>query len=218
MNLAAVLEFIYRSVIVLDVVDPFDGSHSVALGPHGGEVHLLIYEIALLPGHGAAVFLPGPNLVSVLVDVPVCDAVILGDLLALGQLLLVLQVVSLLLAVLVLEVLVGGLTLLNVVLGPHGHAALSPSNGFTLEFSGLKADFLVFLLTFPVSFNLAAPLISRLVLDNIPEGDVAAEISLNGSFGQAGERDEDTEEREHFEESHDETVDLVEGTAGEYPH
>merc|ERR1712202_44467 len=201
MNLAAVLKFIHGGVIMLDVVDPFDGSDSVAFGPHSGEVDLLIYEIALLPRHRAAVFFSGPNLVSVLINVPVCDTVVLGDLPALWQLLFVLHRVS-----------------LHVVLGPDGDAALSPSNSFTLEFSGFKADFLIFLLAFPVSFNLTALLVSRLVLHNIPEGNVAAEVSLDGSFAQAGERGEDSEERKDFEGSHDERVYLVEETAGdEYP-
>ena len=39
------------------------------------ELNLLGYELALLPGDGLALLGPGPDLLSVLVRLPVCDAV-----------------------------------------------------------------------------------------------------------------------------------------------
>merc|ERR1719186_1998001 len=88
-HLASVLELLRGGVVLLDVVHPLDSSYSVALGPHGGEVHVLLHDVALLPGDGAALLLSAPHLVAVPVDVPVGHAVILGHLLTLWQLLLV---------------------------------------------------------------------------------------------------------------------------------
>merc|ERR1719186_1095153 len=180
MHLASILWLLHGGIVLLDVVHPLDGSHGVALGPHCGEVHVLLHDVALLPGHGAAILLTTPHLVAVLVDVPVGDAVILGHLLALGKLLLVLDRVVLLLAVLVLEVLVGGLAFLDTVLLPHGHAALCPGDCLALELRGLQADFLRLLLTGPLHADLAAAGVPALVLDHVPEGDVAAEVTFQG--------------------------------------
>merc|ERR1712183_630720 len=55
-----------------------------ALGLLGGEINQLLNNLALLPGHGLTVLLAGPHLVSVIIDLPVGDAVVLCELLALG--------------------------------------------------------------------------------------------------------------------------------------
>merc|ERR1719186_520360 len=183
MHLASILWLLHGGIVLLDVVHPLDGSHGVTLSPHGGEVHVLLHDVALLPGHGAAILLTAPHLVTVLVDVPVGHAVILGHLLALWQLLFVLDRVVLLLAVFVLEVLVGGLAFLDTILLPHGHAALCPGDCLALELRGLQADFLRLLLTGPLHTDLAAPGVPALVLDHVPEGDVAAEVAFKSGGG-----------------------------------
>merc|ERR1719186_2061975 len=202
MHLASVLELLHGGIVLLDVDHPLDGSHGVALGPHGGEVHVLLHDVALLPGHGAALLLSAPHLVTVPIDVPVGDAVILGHLPALWQLLLVLDRVVLLLAVLVLEVPVGGLILLHTVLLPHGHAALRPGYGLALELRGLQADFLRLLLTGPLDPDLAAAGVPALVLDHVPEGDVAAEVTFKGGGGEGGEEEGGESEEGELDESH----------------
>merc|ERR1712096_429294 len=60
------------------VVEVLDLRHHAAVRLHGGEVHLLVLDTALLPGHGAAVLLPGPHLIPVIINLPVSDAVILA--------------------------------------------------------------------------------------------------------------------------------------------
>merc|ERR1719291_1477804 len=88
----------------LDEVSPLDVGHGVAVGLDGGEVHGLLDDLALLPRHGLALLLASPHLVSVLIDVPVSDTVVLGDGVALWHILVVLHGVLLLLAVSVREV------------------------------------------------------------------------------------------------------------------
>merc|ERR1712114_9437 len=116
----------------LDEVDPLDGGHGVAVGLDGGEVHGLLNDLTLLPRHGLTFLLASPNLISVLINVPVSDTVVLGDCLALRHLLVVLHRVLLLLAVLVGEVLVRHVALL--ALGrPDLRSAFSPPDSITLN-------------------------------------------------------------------------------------
>merc|ERR1719402_876429 len=61
----------------LDEVSPLDVGHAVAVGLDGGEVHRLLDDLTLLPGHGLAFLFASPNLVSVLINVPVSDTVFL---------------------------------------------------------------------------------------------------------------------------------------------
>merc|ERR1712114_49474 len=83
----------------LDEVGPLDGGDSLAVGLDGGEVHGLLHNLALLPRHRLALLLASPNLISMLINVPVSDTVVLGDSLALRHLLVVLHRILLLLAV-----------------------------------------------------------------------------------------------------------------------
>merc|ERR1719186_1082613 len=63
----------------LDEVGPLDVGHGLTVGLDGGEVHGLLHDLALLPGNRLALLLASPNLISVLIDVPVSDTVVLGD-------------------------------------------------------------------------------------------------------------------------------------------
>merc|ERR1712114_72783 len=123
----------------LDEVGPLDGGHSLAVGLDGGEVHGLLNDLTLLPRHGLTFLLASPNLISVLINVPVSDAVVLGDSLAFRHLLVVLHRVILLLAVLVREVLVGDMALL--ALGrPDLGGTFSPPDSITLNLGGILTD------------------------------------------------------------------------------
>ena len=78
LDLAVVGELRDLRVIHLDVVDPLDLGDGLAVGPHSGEVHLLLHDVTLLPGDGAALLLPCPHLVPVAIHLPVSDTVVLG--------------------------------------------------------------------------------------------------------------------------------------------
>merc|ERR1712114_24291 len=159
----------------LDEVGPLDGGHGVAVGLDGGEVHGLLNDLALLPRHRLTILLASPNLVSVLINVPVSDAVVLGDCLALRHLLMVLHRVLLLLAVPVGEVLVGHVALL--ALGrPDLGGTFGPSYGITLDFGSVFADPLILGKTVLLEDGITALSIGRSVLDDIPERDITAEV------------------------------------------
>merc|ERR1719508_611215 len=107
-NLASDLHvLLVASVNLLEGV-PLDVADHAALGPHSGEVNVLLHDGALLPGDWCAFLSPSPNLISVLIHVPVSETVVLGDFLALWQFLLVLHGLLHLLAVPHLEVLEHG--------------------------------------------------------------------------------------------------------------
>merc|ERR1719186_2371007 len=63
----------------LDEVSPLDVGHGLTVGLDCGEVHGFLHDLALLPGDRLALLLASPNLVSVLINVPVRDTVVLGD-------------------------------------------------------------------------------------------------------------------------------------------
>merc|ERR1712112_583746 len=121
-----------------------------------------------------------------LIDVPVSDAVVLGDGLALRHLLVVLHRVLLLLAVLVREVLVGHMALLS--LGrPDLCGAFSPAHSITLYLRGIFTDPLCLGFTFFLKDCVAALCCCGGVLDHIPEGDVSAEVFFQSTFAIKGQ-------------------------------
>merc|ERR1719186_1574703 len=185
----------------LDEVSPLDVGHGLTVGLDGGEVHCLLHDLTLLPRHGLALLLASPNLVSMLIDIPVSDTVVLGDCVALRHLLVVLHRVLLLLAVLVREVLVGHMALLS--LGrPDLRSAFSPPDSIALYFRGILTD--SFRLGNAVFFEdgIAALCRGGGVLDHIPEGDISAEVFLQSTFANQGQGKETKGNREKIEGRH----------------
>merc|ERR1719482_1121877 len=98
-------------------IEVLDVAGSEALGLLSSEVHLLLDKVALLPGHGGASLPSSPNLVAVIVDVPLGVAVLLGHSPALWHLLPVRDILG------------------------HRFAFL-PSNGLTLHLGDVLAHLL----------------------------------------------------------------------------
>ena len=46
----------------LDEVGPLDMRDGLAVGPHRGEIHVLLHDLALLPSHWGALLSSGPHL------------------------------------------------------------------------------------------------------------------------------------------------------------
>merc|ERR1712114_81793 len=185
----------------LDEVGPLDGGHGVAVGLDGGEVHGLLNNLALLPGDGLTFLLASPNLVSVLINVPVSDTVVLSDSLALRHFLVVLHRVLLLLAVLVREVLVGHVALL--ALGrPDLGRTFSPSDSVTLNLGSILTDPFRLGNTVFFEFGVAALGSGGGVLYNIPEGDICAEVFLQSTFGNQGQGKETKSKRKKIDGRH----------------
>ena len=67
-----------------------------------------------------------------------------------------------------------------------GHSALRPGLGLVLELSRLQAS-LVFLLAVPHPLLLLADAVTSLVLQDVPGGNVAEEVLLQGGGTQAAE-------------------------------
>ena len=130
----------------LDKVSPLDVRDGAAVSLDGGEVHLLLHDLAFLPGHWSTGLSASPNLrnkgiikkrpfhqkfivylVSTAINLPVSDAVVLGDLLALGHLLGVGSAELHLLAILEVIVLVLDLALLSMD-GSRLRCTFSPGN------------------------------------------------------------------------------------------
>merc|ERR1712114_39749 len=185
----------------LDEVGPLDGGHGVAVGLDGGEVHGLLNDLALLPRHRLTLLLASPNLVSMLINVPVSDTVVLSDSLALRHLLVMLHRVLLLLAVLVREVLVRHVALL--ALGrPDLRSAFSPPDSVTLNFSSILTDPFSLSLAFFPEDGIAALGRSGGVLDHIPERNISAEVFLQSTFTNQGHIKETKSKREKIEGRH----------------
>merc|ERR1712114_117155 len=180
---------------------PLDGGHGVAVGLDGGEVHGLLNDLALLPRHRLTLLLASPNLVSMLINVPVSDTVVLSDSLALRHLLVVLHRVLLLLAVLVREVLVRHVAFL--ALGrPNLGGTFSPPDSVTLNFGGILTDSFRLGNTVFLEFGVAALGSGGGVLYNIPEGDISAEVFLQSTFANQGQGKETKSNRKKIEGSH----------------
>merc|ERR1712114_4038 len=185
----------------LDEVGPLDGGHSLAVSLRRGEVHGLLHDLALLPRHGLTFLFASPNLISVLINVPVSDTVVLGDRLALRHLLVVPHRVLLLLAVLVREVLVGHVALL--ALGrPDLGRTFSPPDSVTLNLGGILTDPFRLGNTVFFEFGVAALGSGGGVLYNIPEGDICAEVFLQSTFTNQGQGKETKSKRKKIEGSH----------------
>merc|ERR1719186_1163355 len=121
-----------------------------------------------------------------LIDVPVSDAVVLGDGVALWHLLVVLHGVLLLLTVPVREVLLGHVALL--ALGrPDLRGAFSPSHSITLYLRGIFTDPLCLGYTIFLEDSIATLGCCGGVLDHIPEGDVSAEVFFQSTFANQGQ-------------------------------
>jgi len=162
------------------VVEVLDLGDNAAVGLDGGEVHLLVLDSALLPRHGGAVLKPSPNLVSVVVDLPVGDAVVLCDVLADRDLLDVSLLELLLLTVTHVEVLVSSLAgsratevLLDLAVGVSVDVAD--------HLGDVDADLLLFLLAAELVVVVSAALgLGGGVLDVVEEGHIAAVSALDG--------------------------------------
>merc|ERR1712096_48786 len=156
------------------VVKVLDLRHHATVSLHGGEVNLLVLDTALLPRHGAAVLLPGPYLVPVIINLPVSDAVVLSNVLTDGDLLDVRLLELPLLAVPHVEVLVSCLALSST---PSRllHLAVSVSVHVADHLRDVHAHFLLLLLApeLVVAARTAVRLLS-VVLDVVVEGHVAA--------------------------------------------
>merc|ERR1712114_83179 len=185
----------------LDEVGPLDGGHGVAVGLDGGEVHGLLNDLALLPRHRLTLLLASTNLVSMLINVPVSDTVVLSDSLALWHLLVVLHRVLLLLAVPVREVLVRHVAFL--ALGrPDLGGTFSPPDSVTLNFGGILTDSFRLGNTVFLEFGVAALGSGGGVLYNIPEGDISAEVFLQSTFANQGQGKETKSNRKKIEVRH----------------
>merc|ERR1712096_564021 len=127
------------------VVKVLDLRHHATVSLHGGEVHLFVLNTALLPRHGAAVLLPGPHLVPVIINLPVSDAVVLSDVLADRDLLDVRLLELPLLTVPHVEVLVSSLALSSST-SRLLHLAVGVSVHVADHLGDVHADFLLLLL------------------------------------------------------------------------
>jgi len=185
----------------LDEVSPLDVGHGVAVGLDGGEVHSLLDNLALLPRHRFTLLLASPNLISVLINFPVRDTVVLGDGVALRHFLLVLHRVLLLLAVLVREVLVGHVALLSLR-GPDLGGAFSPTDSIAFNLGGIFTNPLSLGNTIFLEYCITAFGCSGSVLDHIPEGDISTEVFLQSTFTNQGQRKETKSKREEIEGRH----------------
>merc|ERR1712114_90630 len=200
------LEFALSETNLHAVVDrnraAVDRAFHLAVLLHGGEVHGLLHDLTLLPGHGLALLLASPNLVSVLINVPVGDTVVLGDGVALRHLLVMLHGVLLLLAVLVGEVLVGHMALLS--LGrPDLRGAFRPPDSITLYLCGIFTDPLGLGFAFFLEDSVATLGRCGGVLDHIPEGDVSAEVFFQSSLANEGQGKKTEGTDEKIEGGHD---------------
>merc|ERR1719186_890699 len=170
----------------LDEVSPLDVGHGLTVSLDGGEVHSLLDDLALLPRHGLAFLFASPNLVSVFINIPVSDTVVLGDGVTLWHLLVVLHGVLLLLAVSVREVLVRHVAFLS--LGrPDLSGAFGPSDSITLHLRGIFTDPLCLSYTIFLEDSVATLCCCGGVLDHIPEGDVSAEVFFQSTFANKGQ-------------------------------
>merc|ERR1719508_461931 len=124
-----------------------------------------------------------------LINVPVGDTVVLGDGVALRHLLVVLHGVLLLLAVLVREVLVGDMALLSLR-RPDLGGAFSPTHSIAFNLGGILTNPLRLGNTIFPEDCITALGCSGGVLDHIPEGDVSAEVFLQSTFTDQGQRKE----------------------------
>jgi len=152
----------------LDKVSPLDVRDGAAVSLDGGEVNLLLNNLAFLPGHWSASLSASPDLVSTAINLPVSDAVVLGDLLAFGHLLGVRRAELDLLAIFEVVVLVLNLALLAVD-GSCLCGTFSPSNWFALKLGDILANILVLPNTSLLERSITALLAGSLVPDHIPE-------------------------------------------------
>merc|ERR1719402_1613116 len=200
LHLAGLLH-LYNLSRSLDKVSPLDVGHGVAVGLDGGEVHGLLHDLTLLPRHGLALLLASPNLVSVFINVPVSDTVVLGDGVALWHLLVVLHRVLLLLAVSVREVLVGDMAFLSLR-GPDLGGAFSPTDSIAFNLGGILTNPLGLGNTIFLEYCITAFGISGGVLDHIPEGDISTEVFLQSTFTNQGQRKESKDKGQETEGRH----------------
>merc|ERR1719402_965442 len=204
LHLAGLLH-LYNLSRSLDKVSPLDVGHGVAVGLDGGEVHGLLHDLALHPRHGFAFLFASPNLVSVLINIPVGDTVVLGDCVALWHLLVVLHRVLLLLTVPVGEVLVGYVALLS--LGrPDLRSALRPTDSVALNLRGILTDPLALGYAVFLEDGITALGCCGGVLDHIPEGDISAEVFLQSCFTKISHRKQTKDNGEKIEGRHDSTI------------
>merc|ERR1719509_40106 len=149
-------------------VSPLDVRDSAAISLDRWEVHLLLHNLAFLPGHWSAGLSASPDLISIGINLPVSDAVVLGDLLALGNLLGVGSVVLDLLAIFEVVVLVLNLALLALDRSSL-RCTFSPGNWLALKLGNIPANILVFPNTILLEGCVTALFAGSLVPDNIPE-------------------------------------------------
>merc|ERR1719186_1535022 len=185
-------------------VEVLDVAGREALGLLRGEVHLLLHKVALLPGHGGTSLPSSPNLVAVIVDVPLGVAVLLGDSPALGHLLSVRDILGHSFAFLQLEVLV--LLVTTTRSSSHGVGfAFHPSNGLALHLCDVLAHLLGLSLALQVrSDAVAAASLLLLEGDDVPERDVRAEVALQGGLAKGEDGENEGERNEDFKRCHDE--------------
>merc|ERR1719186_637006 len=114
-------------------VGPLDVSDSFTLSLDGRKLYFLLHNLAFLPRHRGAGLSPSPNLIAIGINFPVGDAVILGDVLAVRDLLDVFLVVLHLLAVLEGKVLILHEALGALVRSGLGFA-FGPCSNLTVKF------------------------------------------------------------------------------------
>lgn len=124
------------------------------------KLHILGHQFTLLPGHWFTCLGSSPNLISITVCLPICDTVLFGNIPALGQQLLVGNLL-LVLGALLLHKLLGGEDGLAELLRFQSLFALFVWHNFTNGLSDINTHILspIFTLLHPVSFaDLAIPL------------------------------------------------------------
>merc|ERR1719186_547229 len=114
-------------------VGPLDVSDSFALSLDRRKLHFFLHNLAFLPCHRSAGLSPSPNLIAISINFPVGDAVVLGDVLAIRDLLDVFLVVLHLLAVLEGKVLILHEALAALVRSGL-RFALGPCSNLTVKF------------------------------------------------------------------------------------
>merc|ERR1719508_423148 len=183
-------------------VEVLDVAGSEALGLLRSEIHVLLHKVALLPGHGGASLPSGPNLVAVIVDVPLSVAVLLGDSPTLWHLLPVRDILGHSFAFLQLEVFVLLVTTTRSSCVGVGFA-FHPSNGLALHLGDVLAHLFCLGLALHVrSDTVAAASLFLLEGDDVPEGDVRAEVAPQGGLALAEDGEDEGERNEDFKRCH----------------
>merc|ERR1719186_1904541 len=153
----------------------FPCHRSAGLSLDGRKLHFFLHNLAFFPCHRSAGLSPSPNLIAIGINFPVGDAVVLGDVLAVWDLLDVFLVVLHLLAVLEGKVLI-----LHEALGALARSglrfALGPCSNLTVKFENICADSVGFVGTDLTESCIAALFTRSLVSNNVIEGNISAVV------------------------------------------